>query len=169
MAGRIRFAVEAVSATVEAIGAHRVGLRLSPGAGIWDAVESEIPQLYTALLAELAPLGLAYIHLGASPDEDVLLELRRSWPGTLIVNPSATHGPIGATLDDAERWLARGADFISFGRAFLANPDLVERLRADHPLVTADESSYYAGGDNGYITYPVHTSPQAGLDTRLSA
>ncbi|WP_067861150.1 hypothetical protein [Nocardia shimofusensis] len=50
-------------------------------------------------------------------------------------------------------WLELGADLISFGRAFIANPDLVERLRADLPLAEADEATYYAGGDIGYLTY----------------
>ncbi|MGC4891635.1 hypothetical protein [Micromonospora sp. DT227] len=69
------------------------------------------------------------MHL-AGTGEQVLLGLRRAWPGTLIVNPSAANSPVAATRDDAERWLAHGADLISLGRAYLANPDLVERFRA---------------------------------------
>ncbi|GLY33339.1 alkene reductase [Kineosporia sp. NBRC 101731] len=145
--GRIRFAVEAVAATVDAIGASRVGIRLSPGAGIWDAVEEDIPQMYTALLSELAPLGLAYVHLVASTHEETLIGLRQTWPGALIVNPAG---------QSAGYWLERGADLVSFGRAFIANPDLVERLRAGLPLATADEETYYTGGDKGYLTYPGH-------------
>ncbi|MFD3427593.1 alkene reductase [Nocardia fluminea] len=149
--GRIRFAVEAVEAAVEAIGGNRVGIRLSPGAGIWDAVEEDVPELYSALLAELARNELAYVHLEATTDEEILVGLRREWPGTMIVNPSK---PLGATPTDrkaADHWLGLGADVISFGRAFLANPDLVERLRADLPLDEADEATYYTGGDKGYI------------------
>lgn len=153
--GRIRFAVEAVAAAIDAIGPDRVGLRLSPGAAIWDAGESDTLALYRALLTELAPLPLAYVHLAASPDEQVLRELRGVWPGTLIVNPSVTHSATPSTLADAERWLAQGADLIAFGRPFLANPDLVDRLRHGIPLAVADLDTYYAGGDEGYLTYPV--------------
>ncbi|WP_062987113.1 alkene reductase [Nocardia anaemiae] len=154
--GRIRFAVEAVEGAVEAIGGDRVGIRLSPGAGIWDAIEEDIPELYGALLAELAQHNLAYVHLEATTDEEILVELRRAWPGTLIVNPS---NPLGATPADrkaADHWLELGADVISFGRAFLANPDLVERLRSDLPLDEADEATYYAGGDKGYLDYSAY-------------
>ncbi|MFE9789344.1 alkene reductase [Nocardia salmonicida] len=154
--GRIRFAVEAVEATVAAIGGDRVGIRLSPGAGIWDAVEEEVPELYGALLAELARHDLAYVHLEATADEEILVGLRRAWPGTMIMNPSK---PLGATFTDrkaADHWLELGADVISFGRAFVANPDLVERLRSDLPLDEADEATYYAGGDKGYLDYSAY-------------
>lgn len=153
IAGRIRFAVEAVTATAEAIGPQRVGLRLSPGAGIWDAVEDEVPELYGALLAALAPLGLAYIHMEATTDEQTLVDLRGAWPGRLIVNPSFPMGPVVADRKPADHWLDLGADLISFGRAYLANPDLVERLRADLPLDEADPATYYQGGDEGYLDY----------------
>ncbi|MBB4932872.1 N-ethylmaleimide reductase [Lipingzhangella halophila] len=153
IAGRIRFAVEAVTATAEAIGPQRVGLRLSPGAGIWDAIEEETAELYGALLAALAPLGLAYIHLEATTDEQTLVDLRGAWPGSLIVNPSFPMGPLPAGRKQADDWLDLGADLVSFGRAYLANPDLVERLRADLPLDEADPETYYQGGDEGYLDY----------------
>ncbi|MDT0301776.1 oxidoreductase [Streptomonospora wellingtoniae] len=153
IAGRIRFAVEAATATAAAIGPDRVGIRISPGAGLWDAVETEVPELYGALLAALAPLGLAYVHLEATTDEQTLVGLRSAWPGTLIVNPAFPMGPEPADRKGADHWLDLGADLISFGRAFLANPDLVERLRADLPLDEADPAVYYEGGDDGYLTY----------------
>jgi N-ethylmaleimide reductase len=151
---RIRFAVEAVSATAEAVGAHRTGIRLSPGAGIWGAHETDVPEMYAALLAELAPLGLAYVHLEATTGDDVLTGLRNAWPGTLIVNPAFPMGPTKSDRAAADRWLALGADLISFGRAFIANPDLVERFRQDLPIAEDNQATWYAGGDNGYITYP---------------
>jgi N-ethylmaleimide reductase len=163
VAGRIRFAVEAVAATVDAVGGARTGIRLSPGAGLWDAIEEDVPELYGALLAELAPLGLAYVHLEASTDEATLTGLRRAWPGTLIVNPSdPTPGAARADRRSAEHWLGLGADLISFGRAFLANPDLVERLRAELPLNEADETTYFEGGDDGYLTYTAYQRQPAG-------
>ncbi|MGW8326451.1 alkene reductase [Streptomyces sp. NPDC055897] len=153
---RIRFAVEAVTATAEAIGADRTGIRLSPGASFWGVEESDVRELYTALLAELAPLGLAYIHVEATADEETLLALRRAWPGTLVMNPVLPMGPKQAGKDDADHWLAQGADLISFGRAFISNPDLVERLRTGLPLAPVDEATYYQGGDRGYLTYASH-------------
>ncbi|MEU6716359.1 alkene reductase [Nonomuraea sp. NPDC046802] len=152
--GRIRFAVETAEATVAAVGAGRVGIRLSPGAGIWDAGESDTPELYRALLVALASRDLAYVHLAASPNEKVLRDLRRAWPGTLIVNPSLTGSSHPSSLADAQRWLGQGADLISFGRAFLANPDLPERLRSGTPLTPADPATFYTPGDEGYLTYP---------------
>ncbi|MFW5418254.1 alkene reductase [Nocardiopsis sp. CNT-189] len=153
VAGRIRFAVEAAAAAADAIGGSRVGIRLSPGAGIWDAIDEDLPELYGTLLAELAPLGLAYVHLEATAEEEVLLGLRRAWPGTLIVNPAVPGGPVPADRKAADRWLGLGADLISFGRAFLANPDLVERLRAGLPIDPHDEAAFYTGGEKGYLTY----------------
>ncbi|MQY10801.1 N-ethylmaleimide reductase [Streptomyces sp. RB5] len=161
VANRIRFAVEAVEATADAVGADRVGIRLSPGAGLWDVAEPDHPELYAALLTELDRLGMAYIHLEATTDEAVMLDLRKRWDGTVIVNPSswlargdAAFGPRPTDRESADRWLALGADLVSFGRAFLANPDLVERLRLGVPLAEADSDTYYAGGDAGFIDYP---------------
>jgi N-ethylmaleimide reductase len=156
ISGRIRFAVEAVSATVDAVGSHRVGIRLSPGAGIWDAIDEDVPDLYGALLAELSSLDLAYVHLTASTDDETLLKLRRAWPGTLIMNPSLPTSTTLTTQDAAKKWLQGGADIISYGRAFLANPDLVERLRADLPLQVSDPATHYTGGNTGYLDYPTY-------------
>ncbi|MGW1712638.1 alkene reductase [Streptomyces sp. NPDC002156] len=156
IANRIRFAVEAVAATVEAVGGDRTGIRFSPGGSIWGVEETQVRELYTALLTELAPLGLAYVHLEGSTDEEVLVALRRAWPGTLIMNPGRPMGPKQTSRDDADHWLGLGADLISFGRAFLANPDLVERLRVGLPIAPVDEATYYQGGDAGYLTYSAH-------------
>ncbi|MFJ3806511.1 alkene reductase [Streptomyces sp. NPDC090073] len=156
VSNRIRFAVEAVSATAEAIGAARTGIRLSPGVTFWGVEETEVPELYTALLTELSRLGLAYIHLEATAEEEVLAGLRRAWPGTLIMNPVLPMGPKHTGRDEADHWLDLGAELISFGRAFISNPDLVERLRTGVPLAPVDEATYYQGGDVGYLTYPAY-------------
>ncbi|TQM11721.1 alkene reductase [Pseudonocardia kunmingensis] len=153
---RIRFAVEAVEATVDAVGARRTGIRLSPGAGLWGAVDTEVPELYTALLTELARFDLAYVHLEATTDEDTLVGLRKVWDGTLIVNPAFPMGTDRTDRTSADRWLGLGADLISFGRAFISNPDLVERLRADLPIAADDQARWYQGGDAGYLDYPAY-------------
>ncbi|GAA0648826.1 alkene reductase [Kutzneria viridogrisea] len=153
---RIRFAVEAVSATVEAVGGARTGIRLSPGANFWGVEETEVLELYTELLSELARLDLAYVHLEATTGDETLLALRHVWPGTLVMNPVYPMGAKVTGRSDADRWLELGADLISFGRAFIANPDLVERLRTDLPIAPFDEATYYQGGDAGYLTYPAY-------------
>ncbi|MFD3483237.1 alkene reductase [Streptomyces sp. NPDC058665] len=156
IANRIRFAVEAAAATADAIGGHRTGIRLSPGGTFWGVEEKDVSELYAALLTELAQLDLGYVHIEATADEEVLVALRRAWPGTLVMNPTLPMGPKQAGREDADHWLGLGADLISFGRAFIANPDLVERLRAGLPIAPVDEATYYQGGDAGYLTYPAH-------------
>ncbi|MFF7277184.1 alkene reductase [Streptomyces griseorubiginosus] len=156
VAGRIRFAVEAAAATVDAVGADRTGIRLSPGGGFWGVEETDTPELYTALLAELAQLDLAYVHLEATAPEETLVALRRAWPGALVMNPVLPMSAKQTGRAEAEHWLGLGADLISFGRAFIANPDLVERLRTGLPIAPADEATYFEGGDRGYLTYPAY-------------
>jgi N-ethylmaleimide reductase len=156
VAGRIRFAVEAAAATVDAVGAERTGIRLSPGGTFWGVEESDVPELYNALLTELARLELAYVHLEATAPEETLVALRRAWPGTLVMNPVLPMGAKQTGRAEADHWLGLGADLISFGRAFIANPDLVERLRTGLPIAPADEATYFQGGDNGYLTYPAY-------------
>ncbi|MEU5141178.1 alkene reductase [Streptomyces sp. NPDC021139] len=154
VANRIRFAVEAVSATVEAVGAARTGIRLSPAGTFWGVEETDVLDLYTELLTELARLEIAYVHIEATADEDLLVALRRLWPGTLVMNPVLPMGPKQAGREDADHWLGLGAELISFGRGFIANPDLVERFRTGLPVAPVDEATYYQGGDAGYLTYP---------------
>ncbi|MEU7838029.1 alkene reductase [Nonomuraea sp. NPDC049129] len=154
--GRIRFAVETAEATAQAIGADKVGIRLSPGSQLWDIEENDVPDLYTALTSALAPLGLAYLHTVATTEADVLLAMRKLWPSAFIVNPSTVVNPQPSGKPEGEYWLAQGADLVSFGRNYLANPDLVERFRAEAPLAQADADTIYHGGDQGYITYSNH-------------
>ncbi len=157
VAHRIRFAVEAVSATVEAVGADRTGIRLSPAGTFWGVEETDVLDLCTELLTELSRLGIAYVHIEATADEELPVALRRVWPGTLVMNPVLPMGPKQTGREDADHWLGLGADLISFGRGFIANPDLVERLRTGGlPVAPVDESTYYQGADAGYLTYPAY-------------
>jgi N-ethylmaleimide reductase len=156
VANRVRFAVEAVTATAEAVGAHRVGLRLLPGGGLGDTVDEDVLATYGELLDQLAPLGLAYVHLVANAGGAVVEPLIRRWPGTVVVNPSVDFAKAPTDGDLAQRWLDRGADLVSFGRSFLANPDLVERLRTRAPLAVGDQETFYQGGDRGYLDYPTY-------------
>ncbi|MFD5831822.1 alkene reductase [Lentzea sp. NPDC060358] len=151
VAGRIRFAAEAVGAVADAIGRERVGIRLSPGGQIQGIVEEDVPVLYGELLKALP--DIAYIHVMATTDDEVLLGLRKAWPTAFVLNPGGQIGPDESTREQGERWLANGADLISYGRAYLGNPDLVERFRLGLPLVAADRDTWFGAG-GGYVDYP---------------
>ncbi len=152
---RIRFALEAVQAAASAVGADKVAIRLSPGSPIWDINETDVQEMYSALLTALSDMGLAYLHMTTTGGEDTVEALLRSWKGTLMVNPVNLQDPDKpAGSLDAQRWLDKGADLVSLGRHFIANPDLVERIQQGLPLAQADPATMYGGGDNGYVTYP---------------
>ncbi|KUH36489.1 MULTISPECIES: alkene reductase [Streptomyces] len=150
---RVRFAVEAVKAVAAAVGAERTALRISPGNPFNDIDEPDPLPAYTALVAELDPLGLAYLHvLEASPEvRDVTTQLRKQYSGTLVLNP-ATDGPtdhgVLTLVEDGT------ADLLSFGALFLANPDLPARLAAGGPYNEPDRATLYGGDHRGYTDYP---------------
>ncbi|WP_419996766.1 alkene reductase [Streptomyces boninensis] len=150
---RIRFAVEVTQAVVDAIGPERVGLRISPdnefNAGIKET--GSLPT-YLALIAQLNPLGLAYLH-AFETDRAVTRELRRAWDGTLILNVASDGiDPVA----EAERILAgEVADVVALGRPWLANPDLTERIKAGAAYNEADPAAFYGGDHRGYTDYPV--------------
>jgi N-ethylmaleimide reductase len=149
---RIRFAVEVVRAVAEAIGADRTGVRISPNNGLGDTVESDYTVIYRLLVAELDRLGLAYLHLVESGDPGLTPVIRAGWSGALILN--------AATADPLEHPRRLGlvtdgrADLVSFGRLFIANPDLVGRLATGAELALPDLTKAYGGGQRGYTDYP---------------
>ena len=154
--GRNRFALEVARAASAAIGAERVGIRLSPH-GVFNGTGpfADVQAQYLALVQELSTLGLLYLHLldhsamGAPPVPAELKALLRSaFKGPFIL----AGGFDGAS---AEAALAAGqADLIAFGRPFLANPDLVQRLRSHTALNEPDMSTFYTPGAKGYTDYP---------------
>ena len=150
--GRIRFAVEVVRAVVDAIGAHRVGLRISPANPYNDIVEDGYRDTYRALVDTLVPFGLAYLHMMETSDRELTVELRRRFGGSFILNP-ATPGAV--TNIDALALVEDGtADMISFASLFLANPDLPARLAAGGPFNIPDPATFYGGDESGYTDYP---------------
>ncbi|MFE6360865.1 alkene reductase [Streptomyces sp. NPDC057806] len=153
---RTRFTVEVVEAVAAAIGPERVGVRLSPGLTVNGIEEGDTERLYPALVAALRPLGLAYLHLvHADPGAPLFRRIRASWPGTLIANPVLTELTTEAVDSAAHRLLDAGADLVALGRPFLANPDLVTRLRLGAPLnEIRDRYLMYVGGATGYTDYP---------------
>jgi N-ethylmaleimide reductase len=146
---RIRFAVEVAEAVADEIGPERTGIQISPGNAFNDMVEDDTPALYAALLEALAPIGLAYLNVAHQGYEELLAALRHDWPGTLILNRA------GAAIDARAQDLVDGiADVVTVGRPALANPDLVERIKAGAPLNEPDPSTFYGGDERGYTDYP---------------
>ena len=154
--GRIRFAVEVAKAVAAAIGADKVGFRISPGNPFNDIAETDradLEQTYTALVDALAPLGLPYLHQMEAPAiRDVTTRLRKQWPGTFILNPFTGMEPTGpAELELIEDGTA---DLIAYGALFLANPDLPARLAAGGPFNAPDRTTFFGGDHRGYTDYP---------------
>lgn len=156
---RSRFMLEVVTAVVEAIGADRTGIRLSPSNGANGAVDSDPASIFLHAAAALKPFGLAYLHLiEGEPDTPMSIkngapqlaaQIREAFGGALMLNG-------GLTRELAETAIAEGrADLISSGVPALANPDLVERWKRNAPLNTPDKATFYGGGAAGYTDYPV--------------
>lgn len=161
---RTRFVLEVVDAVVARIGADKVGIRLSPFGKLFDMPHHPlIEETYLHLARTLAKRKLAYVHLkdqgpASAPalSEDFLHSFRTAYPGTLILAGSLDKGR-------AERFLQEGLiDLAAFGQPFIANPDLVERLRSELPLAKPNRETYYGGNAQGYTDYPVYQdSPEA--------
>ncbi len=156
IANRVRLLVEVMQAVAGAIGGGRTGLRLSPVTPSNDAGQDSDPQaLFEYAVAQLAPLGLAFIEVveGATAGARDFASfdyaaLRNRFDGAWIVN----NGYQRKMAMDA---VASGAaDLVSFGRPFISNPDLVRRLRENAPLAPLDPGTLYGGGAKGYIDYP---------------
>lgn len=153
---RNRFALEVARATIEAIGKERVGIRLSPYGVFNDQIIfDETDAQYIDLAKGLSALGLVYVHLvdmspmGApKPAESVVRGIRDSFAGALIL--SGGYDRARAEVDLTE---GRG-DLIAFGRPFISNPDLVERLASGAALAAPDHTTFYTPGEKGYTDYP---------------
>jgi 2,4-dienoyl-CoA reductase-like NADH-dependent reductase (Old Yellow Enzyme family) len=149
---RSRFVIELAQALADEIGADRVGIRLSPAmplGGINEGDTERVRAQYRHLVAELATLNLAYLHLHHVGDDELLRSLRNIWPtAVLVVRYGRNREQIA---DDVAAGLA---DVAPLGRFALANPDIVERLRANAPLNELDPNTLYGGGATGYTDYP---------------
>lgn len=157
---RVRLTVEVVSAVAEAIGASRTGLRVSPAGRLNDIVEDDHTETYLLLVDALRPLGLAYLHVVETEAPEFTAALRAAWDEVFILNPATPGGPTGA---DRLRLIREGAaDMVSFGRLFIANPDLPYRLATGAPLAEADMTRAFGGDDAAYTDYPAYPGPQRG-------
>lgn len=150
IANRMRFALEVATAIADEIGADRTGIRLSPGSRLGGIDEGQdYGELYRALVAELAELNLAYLHIAHNGDEPLLQAIRTLWTGALLVN--RVNRPLELIGQDVESGLA---DVSPVGRWALANPDFVLRLRTGQALNEPDPLTFYGGGARGYTDYP---------------
>jgi N-ethylmaleimide reductase len=153
---RNRFALEVAHAVVDAIGADKVGIRLSPGGAFNDVTPFEgQEEQYLALVRGLSDIGLVYLHLvdhsamGAPPPPAGLRnQLRDAFAGTFIL--SGGYDGARAEADLAENH----GDLVAFGRPFLANPDLVERIQKGAELNAPNFDLFYTPGPEGYTDYP---------------
>ncbi|MCA6098408.1 alkene reductase [Bradyrhizobium sp. WSM 4400] len=161
IANRTRFLLEVTRSVAEVWGTDRVGVRLSPFGIANDSGEVEPLPLYSFAIHELAKLNLAYLHLieprasGAGQAEVDRKDaptasglFRPIWPGVLIAAGNYTPASANAALSDG--WV----DAVAFGRLFISNPDLPERIRKGEPLNAYNRATFYGGEAEGYTDYP---------------
>ncbi|MFG1241125.1 alkene reductase [Xanthobacter sp. V7C-4] len=153
---RARFLLEVVDTIVAEIGANRTGLRLSPVSPANGISDSNPQALFNHVAEQLEKRHLLFVHVveGATGGpRDVAPDfsfdaLRQRFTGPWIVNN-------GYDLELAQSAIGAGkADLVAFGKPFIANPDLVERLRRNAPLNEPDRDTFYGGGAKGYTDYP---------------
>lgn len=157
IANRIRFPLAVVEAVVDVWGGDRVGIRISPGTTQPGGapLDSNPMALFGAYIEQLNAFGLMYVHdiegvtqMSRDPNGIDYPALRRAFRGAYIANN-------GYSRADAEQAITAGlADLVSFGRPYLANPDLVDRLRTGAPLAEAPKAYWYGGGATGYSDWP---------------
>jgi len=158
---RARLLLEVTRAIVDAVGGGKVGIRLSPVTPANDVRDADPQPLFDYVVKQLAPLGLAYLHIieGATGgpreiedrpfDYEALKAAYRAagGKGAWMVNN-------GYDKPMAETAVKEGDDLVAFGKPFISNPDLVRRLRENAPLNALDKATMYGGGAKGYIDYP---------------
>ncbi|MET4577366.1 alkene reductase [Ottowia thiooxydans] len=159
---RARLMLEVTRAVADAVGHGRVGIRLSPVTPANDIVDEDPQPLFDYLIRQLAPLGLAYIHViegatggprevdGRPFDYAALQSAYREagGRGAWMVNNGYDATLANEALDSGK------ADLVAFGKSFISNPDLAERLRRGGPYAEVDKATMYGGGAHGYTDYP---------------
>ncbi|MDN4642394.1 alkene reductase [Arthrobacter sp. PsM3] len=156
---RARFVIEVTRAVVDAVGADRVGIRISPEHNVQGALEldaADVRETYAILVDALAPLKLAYLSvLHKEPaTSELVQDLRTRFGGTFLLNSG--FGVI-TTREEAKALVADGhADAVVVGRPAIANPDLVRRWSEGLPVNQPDPSTFYTDGAEGYTDYPAY-------------
>ncbi|WP_309684233.1 alkene reductase [Polaromonas sp.] len=158
---RARLLLEVTRAITGAVGGGRTGIRLSPVTPANDAFDADPQPLFDYVVRQLATLNLAYLHIieGATGGPRELAE--RPFDYAALKAAYRQAGGQGAWMVNngldktlAEQALADGADLVAFGRPYIANPDLVERLKRGGPFNEGNRATYYGGGAEGYTDYP---------------
>ncbi len=152
---RVRILQEVTQAVCDEIGKENVGIRLAPYIAFKDMQCPEIIDTILYASKKLEQIGTGYIHLSEADFSDALdipesfrKALRENYKGTIIVAGSYTKEKAEKILED------NYADLVAFGRSYIANPDLVERLKNNWELSIHDDASMFGGTDVGYIDYP---------------
>jgi 2,4-dienoyl-CoA reductase-like NADH-dependent reductase (Old Yellow Enzyme family) len=146
---RARLMLEVADAVISVWGAGRVGMHLAPRGDAHSMGDSDLAGTFTHIATELGRRKLAFICAREFHAEDRLgPRLKKAFGGVYIVNEKYTK-------EQAEAAIASGeADGVAFGKPFIANPDLISRLRDDAPLNEWDAATFYEGGERGYTDYP---------------
>ena len=150
LVNRARFVLEVLGAMADEAGGDRVGVKIAPEMG-FNSVSDDAPQeTYRYLVEQLAPLGLAYLHLSRTASNvDYRALLRPLFDGALLYGGGLDKARAQAVITQGE------ADATVFGSLYLANPDLVQRFMTDDaPLNTPERDTFYSAGPNGYVDYP---------------
>jgi N-ethylmaleimide reductase len=152
---RARLLVEVTKAVVAVAGSDKVGVRLSPVNPFNDMKDSNPQALFNYVTESLNQFNLAYLHVveggihgGGIADPFDFDVLRKLFKGPYMANLAYDKARGNAAVASGH------ADAVAYGVPFIANPDLVERFRADAPLNEADSSSFYGGSEKGYTDYP---------------
>ncbi len=154
LANRARFLLEATDAAISVWGAGRVGVHLSPrNMENYGAIDSDPATTYGYVAEELGKRGIAFIFTresvtGPQGSERYTPEMKRRFSGPVIANEGFTPELAQQVLDAGE------ADAVSWGKLFLANPDLPERIKRGGPFNDPNPATFYAHGAEGYTDYP---------------
>ena len=152
---RSRFLLEVVDAVRAAIGAERMGVRISPQNGQNDIADSNPQALFNYVAEQLSGKGLAYLHIIQGDTSGVPVppfdykNLKRLFGGLVIANNGFDKARANKAISEGR------ADLIAFGKPFIANPDLVIRLFLDAPLMPVHRETLYGGSEQGYTDYPI--------------
>lgn len=153
---RARLMLEVAQAVADEVGADRTGIRLSPISPMNDLKSSNSQEQFEHIVANLSKTCIAYIHVFEMNPSVALFDygrLRMLFSGCYIANNEYSRRRADVAL------AAGHADLFAFGRPFIANPDLVERMRTDGQIAEIDPTTLYGGGAKGYTDYPLATSP----------
>ncbi len=158
---RTRFLFEIVADVSAAIGADRLGVRLSPFGQYGGIHDSNPLELFNFVISELSKRRIAYLHLIEARGSEMGLtdELHENAGNNAALFRPVFDGPLLSAAaytpeSAAEAVGTKHVDAVAFGRLFLANPDLVERIQENQPLNLPDRSTFYGGGAHGYTDYP---------------